>query len=150
GWDEALRGQALVGASLEQEADEVLQEQIVGRHGWNDVPSRPLPSARVRQCCCHGAGMRGRTVEPDDLDTAVYAPRNADRQIPLPSARVVLVQEAEGRIIGAPLEVLGKERRERLPDAIRNAAVRLGADGAVFEVLNRIGVVRGAVLSELP
>ena len=145
--DQAVGREALVGTGVEQETDEAIEIEVVGRHAGNDAARSALRVGRIRRR--HGAGVAGGAVEPNDVDAAIDAPRDADRQVARPAVAVVLVEEAERRIILAAREGLGEEARQHLPDAEWDAAVRLGADRAVFELLDDVGVVRRAVLREL-
>ena len=124
-----------------------MQIEIVGGHAGDDAPAGLL-TLRCGQA--HGAGVTRRAIEPDDLDAAVDTARDADRHVALPAAIVVFVEETECGIVVASLELVGKQLRQRAPDAVRDSAVRLGADRAVFEMLDDIGEVRGAMLRNLP
>ena len=67
---------------------------------------RVRPPPGVRQV----PDVADRTIEPDELDAAVLAPDDADRQVALPALGVALVEEAEGAVVGRPWNSSGKSR----------------------------------------
>lgn len=72
------------------------------------MPPGALAPVLIAQGGGDGARVAGRAVEPDDLDTAMFAPGDADRQVEPPSLRVILVKEPESRVIVPVLERFGK------------------------------------------
>src|SRR5262245_36153913 len=82
--------------------------------------------------------MAERAIEPDHIEPAGASQRNAKRKVP-PASVIRFVDHAEGlEALGS--ELVGKEDGKRPPNPIRQSALGLGANRAVFEMLNRIPV----------
>src|SRR5262249_59755628 len=91
GGNELIRLQALVDAGVENETNEPIKVQIVGRHAAYDDA---LGSFRGAE----SAGVANRTIEPHEIDAAEIALGNADGQVLLPAAAAGSGEKAEGRI----------------------------------------------------
>ena len=134
--DQVIRRKPLVGRQIEHEANEAVEVEIVRGHAGDDV------RGSVRRLA-PGPDVAGSAIEPDDVDPAHLAARNADRQVERPAVGVLLILEAEGGIVAAAFELGGKEARQRLPHPIGQAAVGFGADRAIHEMGGVVAVSRG-------
>ena len=142
GRDQPVGREPLVGPGVEEEAEEAVEVEIVGRHRRHEV-------ARAVRLLAYRAGMTDGAVEPGKLDPVHLTPADPDRQVALFAVGPQLVEEAEGLVVGPVLELLGEETRQRLPDPI-GKPVLLRADRAVLEMLDDVGLVRCPVLEQAP
>jgi hypothetical protein len=138
GGDELVRLQSLVHARVENEPDEPVEVEIVGRHAPDDDALGPFRRP-VRP------GVADRAVEPDQIDAVEVPLRNADGQILPPALVVGPIEKAEGAIIEAAVELCGKQSRQRLPDPERYAAALVGADRPMLEMPGDVGKRLGAI-----
>src|SRR5262245_7835142 len=138
GRNELVRLQSLVHARVENEPDEPIEIQIVGRHATDDDALGPFGRSV-------SPGVANRTVEPDEINAVEIPPGNADRQILLPALAVDPKEETEGAVVEAAIELCRKQSRQRLPHPERYAAALVGADRPMLEMPCDVGKCLGAI-----
>ena len=140
--DQVVGRKPLVGPEIEDEANETVEVEIVGRHAGDNMRRRVRGLAP-------GPDMAGAAIEPDDVNALHLATRDADRQVALLPVRILLVQESKSGIVVAACELGWIEARQRLPQPVGQAAVRFGADRAVHEMLCVVAIGRSRLAAEL-
>ena len=133
--DEVVGIEMRVVGDLQEKGDQIEEPQIVG--------GRPVEVAgRVGHVDPVGADVAHRAIEPDPLHPHDDPARRPDRQVGLR-----FVEQADAAVPARP-ELVAVHHRQRLEHQGGQAARRLAADRAVFEVVDIVAIGDDVLVDE--